>query len=81
LKIGHPDNSFETNPSAWQLPIAVAYEPLVYELQVKFANGDTVAWDVLRLTQYDWTRAFADPQNELGAIGVYKHGAQTPVYP
>jgi DNA-binding XRE family transcriptional regulator len=68
------------NPSAWQLPVAVAYEPLVDELLVTFANGDEVAWDVLRLTQYDWTRAFVDVEEEPGAVGVYKHGVRGPVF-
>jgi DNA-binding XRE family transcriptional regulator len=65
---------------AWELPVEVYYEEELGELMVTFANGDLVRWDVLKLGGYRWETAFADPENEPFAIGVFKKGVKEAVF-
>lgn len=68
------------SPSAWKLAVEVRYDKDLNELWVTFANGETVRWDVLKLTQYRWETASVDLDNEPFAIGVQKEDLDETVY-
>jgi DNA-binding XRE family transcriptional regulator len=83
------DGSFRTSlrrmhlalsPSAWKLAVEVRYDRDLNDLWVTFANGETVCWDVLKLTKYRWETASVDLDNEPFAIGVEQEERGETVY-